>query len=178
MSELIDRQAFIEQDRRLYCEDCDRRKGTKNGKPNVICYDIGEAPCRSCWLDDALTDLEDFPTASPWHRVEEELPKPSEYVLAWERQGFCVVDRYIDIKRWGNIYPLDAPARAAEGGRMKIGYKSWEEAKQAIRDKTDELLEIGKEPGVQRLRFEFDIDYELLPTVEYTVRRKLIKEEE
>ena len=51
---------------------------------------------------------------------------------------------------------------------MKIGYKSWDEAKQAIRDKPDELLEIGKEPGVQRLRFEFDIDYELLPTVEYT----------
>ena len=67
MSELIDRQAFIENERKLYCEDCDRRKGTKNGKPNVICYEIGEAPCRACWLDDALTDLEDFPTASPWH---------------------------------------------------------------------------------------------------------------
>lgn len=74
MSELIDRQAFIENERKLYCEDCDRRKGTKNGKPNVICYEIGEAPCRACWLDDALTDLEDFPAASPWHRVEEEMP--------------------------------------------------------------------------------------------------------
>ena len=71
MSDLIDRQAFIENERKLYCEDCDRRKGTKNGKPNVICYEIGEAPCRACWLDDALTDLEDFPAASPWHRVEE-----------------------------------------------------------------------------------------------------------
>ena len=71
MSELIDRQAFIEQERKLYCEDCDRRKGTKNGKPNVICYEIGEVPCRACWLDDALGDLEDFPAASPWHRVEE-----------------------------------------------------------------------------------------------------------
>ena len=81
MSELIDRQAFIENERKLYCEDCDRRKGTKNGKPNVICYEIGEAPCRACWLDDALTDLEDFPTASPWHRVEEELPNFSGKVL-------------------------------------------------------------------------------------------------
>lgn len=71
MSELIDRQAFIEQERKLYCEDCDRRKGTKNGKPNVICYEIGEAPCRACWLDDALGDLEDFPTASLWRMVEE-----------------------------------------------------------------------------------------------------------
>lgn len=80
MSELIDRQAFIENERKLYCEDCDRRKGTKNGKPNVICYEIGEAPCRACWLDDALTDLEDFPAASPWHRVEDGLPEMSEIV--------------------------------------------------------------------------------------------------
>lgn len=59
--ELIDRQAFIERERKLYCEDCDRRKGMKNGKL-TICYEIGDAPCRSCWLDDALTDLEDAPT--------------------------------------------------------------------------------------------------------------------
>lgn len=54
---------------------------------------------------------------------------------------------------------------------MKIGYKSWEEAKQAIRDETERLLEIGKEPGVQMLQFGFEVDYELLPTVEYTVRK-------
>jgi hypothetical protein len=60
---------------------------------------------------------------------------------------------------------------------MKIGYKSWEEAKQAIRDKTEELLEIGKEPGVMMLRFRFEIDYELSPTVEYTVRKAMVKED-
>jgi hypothetical protein len=81
MSELIDRQAFIENERKLYCEDCNRRKGKKDGKLTV-CYEIGEVPCRSCWLDDALTDLEDFPTASPWHRVEEELPSEFQYVWA------------------------------------------------------------------------------------------------
>lgn len=81
MSELIDRQAFIENERKLYCEDCDRRKGTKNGKPNVICYEIGEAPCRACWLDDALTDLEDFPSSSPWHRVEDELPNDGDWAI-------------------------------------------------------------------------------------------------
>ena len=73
MSDLIDRQAFIERERKLYCEDCDRRKGKKNGKLTV-CYEIGEAPCRSCWLDDALTDLEDFPAAPRWVRCEDELP--------------------------------------------------------------------------------------------------------
>ena len=60
---------------------------------------------------------------------------------------------------------------------MKIGYKSWEEAKQAIRDETEILLEIGKEPGVQLLQFGFEVDYELLPTVEYKVRRVMVKED-
>ena len=87
MSDLIDRQAFIENERKLYCEDCDRRKGAKNGKPNVICYEIGEAPCRACWLDDALTDLEDFPTASPWHRVEDGLPPKATWVLTVATDG-------------------------------------------------------------------------------------------
>ena len=95
MSELIDRQAFIEQERKLYCEDCDRRKGTKNGKPNVICYEIGEAPCRACWLDDALTDLEDFPAASPWHRVEEEMPDLLQFVVVCNDEGKCVVAQYV-----------------------------------------------------------------------------------
>ena len=38
-----------------------------------------------------------------WVGCEERLPEPGEYVLAWECQGFCVVDRYIDIcgGRWG-----------------------------------------------------------------------------
>ncbi|MBP5292241.1 MAG: DUF551 domain-containing protein [Lachnospiraceae bacterium] len=38
-----------------------------------------------------------------WVSVKERLPEPGEYVLAWEWQGFCVVDRYIDIGdgRWG-----------------------------------------------------------------------------
>ena len=95
MRELIDRQAFIENERKLYCEDCDRRKGTKNGKSNVICYEIGEAPCRSCWLDDALTDLEDFPAASPWHRVEEELPDLLQFVVVCNDEGKCVVAQYV-----------------------------------------------------------------------------------
>jgi hypothetical protein len=87
MSDLIDRQAFIENERKLYCEDCDRRKGTKNGKPNVICYEIGEAPCRACWLDDALDDLEDFPASSPWHRVEEKPKKHGKYPVCWVENG-------------------------------------------------------------------------------------------
>ena len=97
MSDLIDRQAFIENERKLYCEDCDRRKGTKNGKRNVICYEIGGVPCRSCWLDDALTDLEDFPPPSPWHRVEEPPKKTAKY-LVWVDVNNGVFAAYPEIR--------------------------------------------------------------------------------
>lgn len=56
-------------------------------------------------------------------------------------------------------------------------YNSLEEVKQAILYKTSEILDIGKESGVTRITFEFDIDYNLLPTVEYTVRKAMFKED-
>ena len=62
MPEYIDRVAFIRQQREWYCKDCDRRKGIKNGKIK-ICYEIGDAPCRACRMNDVLESLEDFETA-------------------------------------------------------------------------------------------------------------------
>ncbi len=59
--DMVDRESFLRSERKLYCEDCSRRKGTKNGKPNVICYEIGEAPCRACGIGDVLDDLECYP---------------------------------------------------------------------------------------------------------------------
>lgn len=115
MSYLIDRQAFIEQERKLYCEDCDRRKGTKNGKSNVICYEIGEAPCRACWLDDALTDLEDFPTASPWHRVEERLPDDSRDVIIFTASRIIGVGSFIR-PNWYQWY---------SGGGLPVDVTHW-----------------------------------------------------
>lgn len=60
--EYIERDAFVNEKRKQYCADCDRRKGMKNGKIR-FCYDIGEAPCRACYVDDVLVDVEDFPAA-------------------------------------------------------------------------------------------------------------------
>ena len=62
MSDYISREAFVEHYRKLLCEDCDRRKGMKNGKLK-FCYEIGDAPCRACAVDDMLTYVEDFPAA-------------------------------------------------------------------------------------------------------------------
>ena len=101
MSELIDRKAFIEKERKLYCEDCDRRKGMKNGEKTFV-YEIGEVPCRSCWVDDVLDDLEDAPTVREWHRVEEEgLPKETRCYIVYLRQG-----TEVEMPEWMGGEPL------------------------------------------------------------------------
>ena len=65
MAEYIEREAFLEQKREQYCKDCARRKGMRNGKYKTL-YEIGEAPCRACEIDDVLNDVEDFPAADVW----------------------------------------------------------------------------------------------------------------
>ena len=91
MSELVDKDAFLKQERKWYCENCDRRKGVKNGRKCFV-YEIGEVPCRACDVDDVLDDLEDFPTASPWHRVEEPPKENGRYFVSWE--GAVATDEY------------------------------------------------------------------------------------
>jgi len=62
MAEYIEREAFLEQKREQYCKDCASRKGMRNGKYKTL-YEIGEAPCRACRINDVLNDVEDFPAA-------------------------------------------------------------------------------------------------------------------
>ena len=57
------------------------------------------------------------------------------------------------------------------------GYTSWAEAKKAIMDKTEELLAIGDEKGVESLSFGFEVDYNLFPYVRYEVKRAMLKKE-
>ena len=58
---LIDADALIDEAMERYCEDCDRRKGIKKGKWKIV-YDVGEAPCRACSVDDMKSEIEDAPT--------------------------------------------------------------------------------------------------------------------
>ena len=62
MAEYIDREAFIADKRAQYCDNCDRRKGMKNGKMRFV-YEIGDAPCRACGVGDMMDDIEDYPAA-------------------------------------------------------------------------------------------------------------------
>ena len=58
----IEREAFVESQRHLYCDNCARRKGMKRGKECFV-YEIGDAPCRACGYGDVIDDAEDFPAA-------------------------------------------------------------------------------------------------------------------
>lgn len=58
---LIDADALLDDAMDRYCKECDKRKGIKNGEYRII-YDIGEAPCRACEVDDMKAELEDAPT--------------------------------------------------------------------------------------------------------------------
>ena len=60
--EYISREAFLAEQRHLYCENCARRKGMKNGKMKFV-YEIGDAPCRACGIGDVLDDVESFHAA-------------------------------------------------------------------------------------------------------------------
>ena len=79
--EYIEREAFVEQKRKQYCEDCNRRKGMKNGKCKTL-YEIGEAPCRACGIDDMLNDVEDFPAADVAPIKRGKWVKTKEYYTA------------------------------------------------------------------------------------------------
>ena len=50
---LIDADATVKYLREFRCNDCDRRKGMKNGKIR-FCYGIGDAPCRACDIGDMV----------------------------------------------------------------------------------------------------------------------------
>lgn len=62
MPRYIDADALIDDLMERYCKECNKRKGIKNGKYRII-YEIGEAPCRACEVDDVKAELEEAPTA-------------------------------------------------------------------------------------------------------------------
>ncbi len=93
----IERDAFLAEQRHLYCENCARRK---NGKGKFV-YDIGDAPCRACGYGDVLDDVENAPAADvrPVVRghwiTEEEAEAKGNYLL----QDACSVCGHCD---WDN----------------------------------------------------------------------------
>ena len=80
---LIDADALIDDLMERYCKDCNKRKGIKNGKYRII-YEIGEAPCRACEVDDVKVELEEAPSADvPDRKVGEWIWEDSEERWGW-----------------------------------------------------------------------------------------------
>ncbi len=75
---LIDADALMDDVMERYCKDCDKRKGIKSGKWRIV-YEIGDAPCRACSVDDMKDELENAPTVEPktmqWIPCSERLPE-------------------------------------------------------------------------------------------------------
>lgn len=58
---LIDADALIDELTQRCCNNCIKRMGTKNGKREMV-YEIGDAPCLACEVDDIKVELDDAPT--------------------------------------------------------------------------------------------------------------------
>ena len=83
MSDLIDRQALrAAHGLGADCHDCKRDMKSCQYDRDYSLMDFCE------WLDDA-------PTASPWHRVEEEMPDLLQFVVVCNDDGKCVVAQYV-----------------------------------------------------------------------------------
>ena len=101
MAEYIEREAFMHFLIKQHCENCDKRKGRKNGKERFI-YEIGDAPCRSCGVDDALDYIEYFPSADVHPVVHGQWINTMPIV---EYKSFCQVKCSIcgSIEAYGNF---------------------------------------------------------------------------
>lgn len=84
-TEYISKDAFVEQQRKQYCENFKRRKGIKNGKEQYI-YAIGETPCRACDIEDMIDAVWDFLPADVAPVVHGHWIEPT---YAQINQGMC-----------------------------------------------------------------------------------------
>ena len=90
MNDYISREAFVGKYREVYCQDCDRRKGVKNGRMQFL-YAVGDAPCRACDIGDMLDAADDFPAADvvevvhgEWLRYGEDGYPNTVDTVAWQ----------------------------------------------------------------------------------------------
>ena len=75
MSELIDREALL--------NEC------------LNHYEVGNIE-QNCTMDWICKTVRNFPTVSPWHRVEEELPEIGQLILLYYGGGYSIAARTED----------------------------------------------------------------------------------
>lgn len=89
---LIDADALIYDITKFYCKDCAKRKGIKKGKLKFV-YEIGDAPCRACQLDDMKDAIENAPTVDTerhghWEKLNDDNDRWRCSHCGWAFIGF------------------------------------------------------------------------------------------
>lgn len=85
----IDADSLMDDVMERYCKDCDKRKGIKSGKWKIV-YEIGDAPCRACSVDDMKAELEDAPTIEERKKGKwETVYLPHEYMGCAPMAYYC-----------------------------------------------------------------------------------------
>ena len=97
---LIDADALMDDVMKRYCKDCDKRKGIKSGKRRII-YEIGDAPCRACSVDDMKAELENAPTIDAVPVVRCKDCKHFHYDMPYVIQGIPVLGHEV-CDFWGD----------------------------------------------------------------------------
>lgn len=78
---LIDGDALTDEIMERYCKECDNRKGIKDGKYRII-YEVGDAPCMACHMDDMKDELDNAPTIEPERKKGRKINQHS-YPAKW-----------------------------------------------------------------------------------------------
>ena len=108
----IDADALLDEVMDRHCNDCDRRKGIKNGKYRIT-YSIGEAPCRACDVDDLKDEIEYAPTIEPrceeceaFNKTRLLIPQPERKKGKWIEQDDSWDGVYYECSACGEPWTL------------------------------------------------------------------------
>lgn len=96
---IIDANALIDELEQRCCANCVKRMGMKNGKREMI-YEIGDAPCLACEVNDMKVELDEAPTieAEPVVKCKDcryahmTYGGECKYCDAWEEEGEMYLD--------------------------------------------------------------------------------------
>ena len=77
---LIDADALTDEIMERYCKECNKRKGIKNGKYRIV-YEVGDAPCRACPIDDIKDELDNAPTIEPERKTGRWIPTGKDTIF-------------------------------------------------------------------------------------------------
>lgn len=125
MPKYIDVEAFVKEKREWYCAQCEKRKSMKRGRLQFV-YEIGDAPCRACYIDDMISDIEDLPAA------DVESVRHGRWIPVTERLPECEVGAEIKNVEWIS-HDMVFAGCFGRGGKYRDAYfRTWTDTTEGI----------------------------------------------